>query len=1148
MRMAANEKMSVDDSMNSIFPVMDCYEYLDFLKEDHDLTDALMSDKLYVDVINEVNDTANNIPQDDMINLPKFDHLENFSEQCLSASDTSLADQSSPKNLYSPELVNFAAQNSPSSGSTDSGIITGSNPSSPILSPNTTEYADRDLLNNFGSILDTVGLNNVNSNEENVLQNQLLMKYLIQQQVHQALLQQQSKEKLQQLQQEAQLKQQQLLLLAQQQQLLAVNSNQNNAGNVLNQQDASQSPKTDSQLRKMLQQTKHNIINSLHGKKAKNISFKFNKSSSNNKMNKRKLTGASSDEKAEKILALSLSEGNLPMASSSTEMEGFDVNTQSDKGFSNPDLKQSMLPDITPQTVSIASFNQPTASGIITSKSSSENMFIPQPNSTFIPATIPTSTNPKVPITRLKPSNHSNPPVVVKYDEPKKTRVEHVVIEKRYRMKITDSLNELKCMLSLDDDKKPTKNSILQAAIIEIKRLKQENDGLTKRYNKMKKIFDELRKVGILASGQSVSSSSSESSISDVLNTDNKDTVAENIDPLVKQDHFASPFQRQSARDGAKMVTCFGLFMFLCINPLNYLGSSTNIAETDGAYNSRHLMSVNDQEPSPHFSLASNLINILLSLVILMLMVLRGNPRCTKSSTITQCFRSQMSKAQRKIDRHEYEEAKGFIRIALFVVGNSCPKTLYGQLASFLWKCICHILYQLGVLKILESVGYAIFPSNVSSLTDCEDQKYTARYSAEAYRKLHEIALKDPSSTYLEAACYLMNAIYAAEIAGDHELLCTAYATAVIHMQERLWFSYFLQYYFFGCAHHASLASSDRCSFGVDWIFESRGYEYFTSGLWDIRRKSAFHVYKEDTDLHEEDLLEIVYSQFQENLLMKSIRRMVVPEMYYPNERKIELWQRAKSFLSNLGTGPADEQLDVVSIYHQSLYGWWGSVLNQLIDVIKNGVVDVDQVRIAEDYFEDVDENHRHDVIVMAKGVISSYIATRDFKKKYDKLNMNEVEKVSCKVQDMLHHASRLIEEQRALVKLDEITEKRCSSKDEMVELIFILCCDLVVEANFLFWQIDPSRRKTEKELDCVLNQNEVLLSFVSKYPELAGKAQQHDYQIQCMSGNNQSELNHLMKRAKHIQSAHCRKDSLNGIYSKCNHYPLKQDGFTRCR
>ena len=72
------------------------------------------------------------------------------------------------------------------------------------------------------------------------------------------------------------------------------------------------------------------------------------------------------------------------------------------------------------------------------------------------------------------------------------------------------------------------------------------------------------------------------------------------------------------------------------------------------SHQSRHLMMDNgatDQDASPHFSLASNLINILLSLIILMFILLRGNPRCSKNSKLTKCFCSQLSKAQRKINK-----------------------------------------------------------------------------------------------------------------------------------------------------------------------------------------------------------------------------------------------------------------------------------------------------------------------------------------------------------------------------------------------------------------------------------------------------------------------------------------------------------------
>ena len=39
----------------------------------------------------------------------------------------------------------------------------------------------------------------------------------------------------------------------------------------------------------------------------------------------------------------------------------------------------------------------------------------------------------------------------------------------------------------------------------------------------------------------------------------------------------------------------------------------------------------------------------------------------------------------------------------------------------------------------------------------------------------------------MESACYIINAIYAAEVSNDKEMLCTLYATAVVHMREKVW-------------------------------------------------------------------------------------------------------------------------------------------------------------------------------------------------------------------------------------------------------------------------------------------------------------------------------------------------------------------------
>ena len=145
------------------------------------------------------------------------------------------------------------------------------------------------------------------------------------------------------------------MLLAQQAQLLQSNNNQNNQTNqkdTLNEQGVLHSVKTDSQLRKMLQQTKHNIINSLHSKKNKNLGFKFNKSNNSSKTNKRKLMGIQNGEQLEKVLALS--EDNLPTAMSPNEIDTFDGIGPSEHLLSNADLKLTKLLQTPPQTVTVS--------------------------------------------------------------------------------------------------------------------------------------------------------------------------------------------------------------------------------------------------------------------------------------------------------------------------------------------------------------------------------------------------------------------------------------------------------------------------------------------------------------------------------------------------------------------------------------------------------------------------------------------------------------------------------------------------------------------------------------------------------------------------------------------------------------------------
>ena len=84
-------------------------------------------------------------------------------------------------------------------------------------------------------------------------------------------------------------------------------------------------------------------------------------------------------------------------------------------------------------------------------------------------------------------------------------------------------------------------------------------------------VFFLVRSIGIIPQSQSVSLSSSESEMSE---TSAQQPDVLDVEPEISQDHYASPSLRQSARDGAKVIACFGMFLFLFITPFNCYSSS----------------------------------------------------------------------------------------------------------------------------------------------------------------------------------------------------------------------------------------------------------------------------------------------------------------------------------------------------------------------------------------------------------------------------------------------------------------------------------------------------------------------------------------------------------------------------------------------
>ena len=99
--------------------------------------------------------------------------------------------------------------------------------------------------------------------------------------------------------------------------------------------------------------------------------------------------------------------------------------------------------------------------------------------------------------------------------------------------------------------------------------------------------------------------------------------------------------------------------------------------------------------------------------------------------------------------------------------------------------------------------------------------------------------------------------------------------------------------------------------------------------------------------------------QFQEHLLGKALKRIIVPDSSYPNEGKIELRQRAVSYLESLGIGPVSEQIDPVSLHYQSLYFWWGFALKQLLTVSRDQRIEDGEYKVMREMFDEMPPNHR---------------------------------------------------------------------------------------------------------------------------------------------------------------------------------------------
>ena len=101
------------------------------------------------------------------------------------------------------------------------------------------------------------------------------------------------------------------------------------------------------------------------------------------------------------------------------------------------------------------------------------------------------------------------------------------------------------------------------------------------------------------------------------------------------------------------------------------------------------------------------------------------------------------------------------------------------------------------------------------------------------------------------------------------------------------------------------------------------------------------------------DLTQIVHEQYQTHLLLKSLKRIVVPDTSYPSEDPKEHRNRALNLLKLLETEVNRDFLDDVSSYQLAFYGWWSTALSQYLTVRTTNELNLKELEKEEDFYEE---------------------------------------------------------------------------------------------------------------------------------------------------------------------------------------------------
>ncbi|XP_032242249.2 sterol regulatory element-binding protein 1 isoform X2 [Nematostella vectensis] len=475
----------------------------------------------------------------------------------------------------------------------------------------------------------------------------------------------------------------------------------------------------------------------------------------------------------------------------------------------------------------------------------------------------------------------------------------HNQIEKRYRDKISNKMNELKDVVC-GPEAKLHKETVLRKAVDKIRHLEKENTRLRQEVDNLRKMQQQTDTLSQFIRLQSTNLKPGDKDIQPSLSvkreptSDDTQQLSSSSSTSLGDSNTRQPPEIKSVisegmqcdgcalKDRTRVALCSFLIIFLFFSPLNLLlpmSRSESMLHSASSYfrphgGSRTLSSIDtNYQTSAMISWAVIMglkwfVNIILVIGVLVRIFVFGEPVTRPNSERATLFWRHKNKADIALSQGSNLVAAEHLEVCLRVLGRPTPHTKLDVFCGVVWHCLRHALHRLGVGRRLASSGLQVLFRQINQDIHCEYDKLNAQAAAVVCQRLLQMHLTGDAPRSYWRACFLgLSAINLAENAGNYvstQLKSQMYVTTAMQLQQELPNSLcFLSRYFLMRARDTYSEAGSVADPAMQWLFHPLGHEFIVNCKLPCREGQAMWA----SVTNKANPIENISQKFKESLL-----------------------------------------------------------------------------------------------------------------------------------------------------------------------------------------------------------------------------------------------------------------------------------------